>query len=259
MKYAALSFFGGLLLGLTLREARKRARTYGKSGKKAAVILCGVGYLDGSEVTEAVSILVSLSEMGVKAQVFAPDANQTDVVDHQTGKALGYVPRHMIQESARISRGNVRPLSELDANEFDALLCPGGFGVAKSLSNWAKGDVNACVVLADVKRVLLQFREQAKPIGLCCIAPTLACKCFQTVTVTVGKPEPADAWPYGGTVSQLKSISGVTHEEHAVHEVCVDYKNKLVTSPAYMSGTAGPHEVFFGVRKMVQTVVGLMR
>ncbi|CAB0008102.1 unnamed protein product, partial [Nesidiocoris tenuis] len=43
--------------------------------------------------------------------------------------------RNVLVESARISRGDVKPLSELVENykNFDAVVFPGGFGVAKNL------------------------------------------------------------------------------------------------------------------------------
>jgi len=40
-------------------------------------------------------------------------------------------------ESARIARGNVKPLSELKASDYDCLIVPGGFGAAKNLSDYA--------------------------------------------------------------------------------------------------------------------------
>jgi len=36
-------------------------------------------------------------------------------------------------ESARIARGNIKPLSQLSAGQFDAIVFPGGFGAAKNL------------------------------------------------------------------------------------------------------------------------------
>jgi enhancing lycopene biosynthesis protein 2 len=49
--------------------------------------------------------------------------------------------RNVLLESARIARGNVKPLTELKASDYDALVVPGGFGVAKNLSDYAfKGD-----------------------------------------------------------------------------------------------------------------------
>jgi enhancing lycopene biosynthesis protein 2 len=52
---------------------------------KAAVLLHGCGVNDGTEITEAVSILINLSKSGVHAQCFAPNRTQAHVVNHLTG------------------------------------------------------------------------------------------------------------------------------------------------------------------------------
>lgn len=41
-----------------------------------------------------------------------------------------------MQESARIARGNVKDIKELNHENYDALILPGGFGVAKNLSTF---------------------------------------------------------------------------------------------------------------------------
>lgn len=43
------------------------------------------------------------------------------------------VTRNVLVESARIARGNIKPLSQLSASQFDAVVFPGGFGAAKNL------------------------------------------------------------------------------------------------------------------------------
>ena len=46
-------------------------------------------------------------------------------------------PRHVLKESARIARGEVRPLSELTAKgDVQAVVFPGGFGAAKNLCDF---------------------------------------------------------------------------------------------------------------------------
>ena len=57
--------------------------------KKVAVVLSGCGVLDGSEIHEAVSVLVHLSRAGVEAKMFAPDIEQSDVINHVKGSAAG--------------------------------------------------------------------------------------------------------------------------------------------------------------------------
>ena len=93
--------------------------------------------------------------------------------------------RNVLQESARIARGAVTALDELDAAEFDALIVPGGFGAAKNLSDWAlKGP--DCTVDAQVEKVIKQFHTAKKPMGFCCIAPHLAAKVSFIIILEVG-------------------------------------------------------------------------
>jgi enhancing lycopene biosynthesis protein 2 len=47
----------------------------------------------------------------------------------------------VMNESARIARGPVRPLSQLTADDAEAVVIPGGFGAAKNLSDFGfKGE-----------------------------------------------------------------------------------------------------------------------
>ena len=41
--------------------------------------------------------------------------------------------RNVLVESARIARGEVKPLTELTSSAADAVFFPGGFGAAKNL------------------------------------------------------------------------------------------------------------------------------
>jgi len=43
------------------------------------------------------------------------------------------VVSNVLVESARIARGNIKPLNQLSVGQFDAVVFPGGFGAAKNL------------------------------------------------------------------------------------------------------------------------------
>src|SRR5690348_13256416 len=122
--------------------------------RTVAVIMSGCGKYDGSEIQEAVSILIHLSRNAIPYRCFAPDVPQVDVINHATGKpAPSGQTRNMLVESARISRGEITPLSKLDPTEFGALVLPGGFGAAKNLCNFASAGAE-CEVAPDVANVL---------------------------------------------------------------------------------------------------------
>lgn len=78
------------------------------------------------------SMLIHLSKAGVVVVAFAPDISQHHVTDHVKGSQVED-SRNVLVESARISRGQISPLSKLKASEFDAVFFPGGFGAATTL------------------------------------------------------------------------------------------------------------------------------
>lgn len=221
--------------------------------RKVAVVLAGCGRGDGSEIHESVSVLIHLSRHGVDYRCFAPDLPQADVVNHATDKPA-QESRNQMVEAARISRGEISPLSRLDIDAFDAVVFPGGFGAAKNLCTFASAGAD-CAVVPDVARVIKGFHAAGKPIGLACIAPVLAARVLGTklggpgCQVTIGTDEETAA-----AIGKM----GSTNIGKAVTESYTDAANRLVTTPAYMCD-AKPHEVFEGIGKMVEQVIGLAR
>ena len=204
---------------------------------------------DGSEITEAVSVLVHASRSADIA-MFCPDTNQMHAVNHTSGEEHAE-NRNALQEAARIARGAVKPLSELRAADHDALVIPGGFGAAKNLSTWAT-EGTAATVQTDVERAIREFSQSKKPIGAMCIAPTLLALVLKDAKpkLTVGLSGPSEQWPYGGTIDQLKEL-GATVEECSIDEICIDSENNLVTAPAYMFEGA-PHQIFDNVGQLME-------
>jgi enhancing lycopene biosynthesis protein 2 len=222
--------------------------------KPIAVVLAGSGRADGSEIHESVSVLVHLSRHGVAYQCFAPDQPQADVIDHATGKPMPE-SRNCLAEAARISRGDIRDIRSLHAADFAAVIFPGGYGAAKNLCSFAK-DGAACTVQPHVARVLKEFRDASKPIGLICIAPVLAAAVFgremrQACSITLG----VDA---GNDAAAAAKTMGAVHVAKPVTEALVDAANRIVTTPAYMCD-ATPFEVFTGIGRLVDEVVRLAK
>ncbi|XP_048370792.1 glutamine amidotransferase-like class 1 domain-containing protein 3, mitochondrial [Sphaerodactylus townsendi] len=222
-------------------------------GKKVAVVLSGCGVYDGSEVHEASAVMVHLSRDGAQAELYAPDIDQMHVVNHIKGEPTEE-KRNVLVESARIARGNVKDLATLKVKELDALIIPGGFGVAKNLCSWAVDGKN-CKVSKPVEDTIKAFHSAKKPIGLCCISPVLAAKIIPGCEVTVGHDAECEKWPYAKTAEGLKEL-GCKHVNKNVDEVHVDVKNKLVTTSAFMCN-APIHTIYDGVGKMVKEVLKL--
>ncbi|XP_072254606.1 glutamine amidotransferase-like class 1 domain-containing protein 3, mitochondrial [Pyxicephalus adspersus] len=224
------------------------------SSPRVAVVLSGCGVYDGTEIHEASAILVHLSREGAEVKMFAPDIPQMHVIDHSKGQP-SQDSRNVLVESARLARGDIAALSKLSARDHDAVIFPGGFGAAKNLSSFAV-DGESCSVHSEVERVLQDFRNAKKPIGLCCIAPVLAAKVIPGVEVTVGQEEEQGGkWPYCGTSKAIQAMGG-KHVTKEVNEAHVDQAHKVVTTPAFM-GQAPLHVIFDGIGSMVSNVIRL--
>src|SRR5690606_34699448 len=131
--------------------------------KKVAVILSGCGVYDGSEIYESVITLLRLDQRGAVVQCFAPNVAQLHVINHLTGEEMPE-SRNVLTEAARLARGEIKDLREARAEDFDALIMPGGFGAAKNLSDFASQGAN-CQVLPDVLSVAQAFAQAGKPVG----------------------------------------------------------------------------------------------
>ena len=214
--------------------------------KKIAVILSGCGVYDGAEIYESVITLLRLDQRGAQVQCFAPDIAQLHVINHLTGEEMPE-SRNVLVESARIARGEVKDIREANAEDFDALIVPGGFGSAKNLSNFAV-EGTGCTVQPDVLALTEAFAEAGKPVGLICISPALAAKIYGPgVICTIGND--AD------TAAALNKM-GATHKDCAVSEIVEDKARKLVTTPAYMLAQS-ISEAASGINKLVDRVLEL--
>lgn len=158
-------------------------------------------------------------------------------------------------ESARIVRGNIQPASEFNADKFDALLVPGGFGAMKNLCNYALDGVDNYDLDDDVRKMLESCLHSKTPMGLTCIAPMLLPKIKKGLKITVGKSE-GDDFPYAGTCKDASSL-GAVHVECDNTGVVVDEENKIVTAPAFMQD-AGYFAAYTNIGQLVDTVVKMM-
>ncbi len=220
-----------------------------------AVVLAGSGFLDGTEITEAVSCLIHLTRLKAKYQCFAPDAAQVDVVNHLSHEPAAGEKRNLLVEAARIARGRIRPLSQLDVDAFDAVVFPGGYGAAKNLCTFARDGAN-CTVTPDVERVVKGFHKAGKPAAMCCISPVIAARVLGKgrggpgVTVTIGTDE--------GTAAAIGQM-GATNAPRRVTEAAVDQANRVASAPAYMDGAASPWQVYEGIGKMIEEALRMAR
>ena len=215
--------------------------------KRFAVILAGCGVFDGAEIQESILTLLAIAKAGGSYECFAPDKEQTHVINHVTGEQMNE-ERNILVEAARITRGKIKPLYLYEPENFDAIVFPGGFGVAKNLCTLAF-EGSDCTVDPEVELAVIASVEANIPIGAICIAPALLAKILPGAEVTIGNdPETAK------TIENMGSKHHIT--SHA--EVIIDKRYKLVTSPGYMLD-AHIMQIAEGTQRVVDELINLIK
>ncbi len=216
---------------------------------EVAVILSGCGYLDGAEIRESVLALLYLDERETNVTVFAPDINQHHVINHLTQQEV-YETRNVLVESARIARSSIQDLAQLRADDFDALIIPGGYGVAKNLSDLASNGKNA-TLLPDFANAMIRFHAQQKPIGAICITPAVLSLALKNsgAQLTIGDDE--------STAAVITEV-GCTHVNAGSAEVVWDEKNRIASCSAYMREDR-ISEIAKGIKAVIDHVIDLAK
>ncbi len=218
---------------------------------KAAVLLAGCGHLDGAEIREAVFTLLALDQHGADFQCIAPDAPQHHVVNHVTGQVAEGAARNILEEASRIARvGKCLALDKADPADYDALLLPGGFGVAKNHCGFAFKGAEADV-RPDVAAFVRAFFDARKPVGAICISPALVALCLakegRAATLTLGNGKDIQA--------AMEKLGHTFRSVPSAREIVLDEDLKLVTTPAYMFDDAKLNDVWVGIERCVAEVL----
>lgn len=218
-----------------------------KEMPKFAVILSGCGRADGSEIYETVTALLAIDKAGCTYQCFAPDIEQAAVINHYNSEKTEE-RRNVLVESARLARGNIKSLAELDIKKFACILFPGGLGAITNWCDFAKSGVN-CNVETSIQHILEEAYHNKIIIGAMCIAPVVIAKVLGKygIKVTIGNDK---------TVAEAITQTGAEHENTKVDSACIDEVNHIVTTPAYMLAKS-IKEVSEGAEAMVKAMIKL--
>ena len=214
---------------------------------KFAIILSGCGVYDGSEIHEATMTMLAIVKKGGTYEIFAPDVRQHHVINHLTGEVMDE-KRNVLIESARIARGKITTLDAYNPSDFDALVLPGGFGVAKNLCTYAFDGID-CSVDRGVEKVLRDTHKAGKPIGALCISPVLIARVLGKVDLTIGDDE---------TTARHIEEMGAVHIRTGNREVVVDTVNRIVSNPCYMID-ATIEDIAKGAENVISAILDLNR
>ncbi len=217
---------------------------------KIGVILSGSGVYDGGEIHESVLTLLAIKKSGHDYVCMAPNKDQMHVIDHLSGSETSE-RRNVLNESARIARGEVDDIKKISAKDIDALILPGGFGAAKNLSTFATEGAD-CNIDADVQRIVKEVYNAKKPIGAMCIAPAVVARAFKEDNIkpklTIGTDK--------GTAEKIEAL-GAEHIESPATDCVVDKEHKIVTAPAYMNAK-DIAEAEQGISKLVKEISNML-
>ena len=115
---------------------------------KYLVLLAGCGLGDGSCIEEVILTYAALDKYGCDYTPVAEDVS-IQSVNHLTEQIAE--KRNILIEAARIGRGRIKDIHEVDFAEYDALIIPGGIGL-----------------LNKIKTCVTHFISEKKPVAAMC-------------------------------------------------------------------------------------------
>jgi enhancing lycopene biosynthesis protein 2 len=202
---------------------------------KIGVLLSGAGVYDGAEIHEAVLTLLEIESLGYEAVCIGVDAPQHHVVNHLNGQEQAQT-RNMLEEAARIARGQIREIRTVVPADLDALVIPGGFGSAKNFSSWAFEGPNG-QIRPDVKLLLVNMYNVGKPIVALCVSPVLLALAFEDMAIgqqlTIGSTSAPSPYNISDFQEGLQA-KGAQTPDCTIQEICIDVPNRIITAPCYM-------------------------
>jgi len=199
------------------------------------ILLSGCGVYDGAEIHEAVLSMLAISQHGWNLTCLGLDKEQHHVINHLNGEEMPE-KRNMLIEAARIARGTITNIDQLDATKLDALVLPGGFGCAKNFTTWAFEGAS-CQIDPAIQALIETMHRNKKPLVALCVSPVVIAKALEkseaTPNLTVGHSQ--EDSPYDQSwFSQELSKTGVVVEEKSHREISIDEKNSVICAPCYM-------------------------
>ncbi len=224
---------------------------------KIGLLLSGCGVYDGAEIQESVLAMLAIQEVGATYECISINKNQHHVINHLDGSEM-HEERNMLVESARIARGMIRDIKDVEIRDFDALVIPGGFGSAKNFSSWAFDGPNA-TLLPEIKLLIVNCINTGVPIAALCVSPILIAKALEDTDLhpqlsmgKVGDASPYDIESFHHGLQQL----GATTADQGLGSILVDEKLKIVTAPCYMHD-ANILEIRNNIKQAIEALVKL--
>ena len=179
---------------------------------KCLVLLAGCGLGDGSCIEEVILTYTALDKYGCDYTPVA-EALSVQSVNHLTEQLAE--KRNILLEAARIGRGRIEDIREIEFDEYNALIIPGGIGLLRNYKN--SNAIEACVT---------HFISKKKPIATMC----------------AGIDFLRSFWGNGLLASEMKELSA--------EEFCFDADNNIYYTPAFRK-TGSCYTALSGIDSMI--------
>jgi len=225
---------------------------------KIGVLISGCGVYDGAEIQEVVLTLLAIEEIGARAVCIGLNEPQHHVINHLNGEEMSG-QRNMLVEAARIIRGKIVDIGEIEPVDIDALVIPGGFGSAKNFTDWAFNGAEGSIH-PKVKLLVVNLVNIGKPIAALCVSPVVVAKSLEgsslRARMTIGTDKDPSPYSIPEFVKGLEATGAETVMKN-IREIEIDEENRIITAPCYMMD-ANIVEVRKNIRKAIEALRDLI-
>jgi enhancing lycopene biosynthesis protein 2 len=225
---------------------------------KIGVLISGCGVYDGAEIQEVVLTLLAIEEIGARAVCIGLNEPQHHVINHLNGEEMSG-QRNMLVEAARITRGKIVDIGEIEPVDIDGLVIPGGFGSAKNFTDWAFNGAEGSIH-PKVKLLVVNLVNIGKPIAALCVSPVVVAKSLEgsslRARMTIGTDKDPSPYSIPEFVKGLEATGAETVMKN-IREIEIDEENRIITAPCYMMD-ANIVEVRKNIRKAIEALRDLI-
>jgi enhancing lycopene biosynthesis protein 2 len=158
--------------------------------------------------------------------------------------------RNILEESARITHGNIKSLQDFRIEDYEALILPGVYGALKNFTNFP-AENGIWEVKPEIAKLILSFYEAKKPIGAICIFPSILAILFKDKRIRVTT----------GLNPESKKLISFTKAEIVLvdsDEIVQDENSLIISTPAFMNDTS-LSKVYSGINKLIKQIQRMVK
>lgn len=212
-----------------------------------AILLSGCGYKDGSQIEEVVLSYLILDKYNINHIPVAPNKEQYHVYNHHKNEIKKQnINRNILTESARIGRGKIKSIENLNLQHIDGLIIPGGNGIYKNLTSFIEDKENFQIDKG-AKELIKNLHTHKKPICTICGSIILIAKSLENTKIKLKLAT------HRNLFKDVLSNFNVELKNCSADNIIYDKKNNIISTPSFLAGN-NLYESMKGIEKMVKTL-----